>query len=115
MVPTTLFLLVAVAVKLVTVNFNHHKKSFYQNYDPEKIALFASLEDSQDIETPPSKALDNGHASNNNEFKLKSVSLEQASINVFGKKAKTLKNSFNNYSSYFISIPIFLLNRTIRI
>lgn len=113
--PITILLIVVALAKLVSVNFHGHKKSFYQNYDPDKIALLASSDDSQNIEIPPSKAIENGHTNNNNEFKLKSIKVEQESVNVFNFKDMILKNSFLYYSRSCISVPIYISNRSILI
>ncbi len=113
--PITILLIVVVLAKLVTVNFHGHKKSFYQNYDPDKIALLASSSDSQDIEIPPSRAIENGHTNNSNEFKLKCIKVEQASVNIFNFKDLILKDSFLYYSKSCVSVPIYISNRSILI
>jgi len=113
--PFVLMVLMAVVVKIIAVNFHSHKKSFYQNYDPEKIALYASSADEQNIEIPPAKNFGNGHTTNNNEFKFKCVGLEQASIDVFKSRHILLNNTFKSRSNILNAVPIFLSNRSILI
>jgi hypothetical protein len=113
--PITLLFLAAVLFKIVSLNLSNHKKSFYQNYDPEKIALYASSADKQEIEIPPSKNFSNGHTNNNNEFKFKCVGLEQASIDLFKNRHIVLDYNFKSRSNLLNAIPIFLSNRSILI
>lgn len=113
--PLTILLLVAVIAKIITVNLQKHHKSFYQNYDPEKIALYASADDKQEIEVPPSKAPVNGHTNNNNEFKFKCLALEQASIDLFKDNKIVLKSCFLKRTDLSRAAPIYLSNRSILI
>lgn len=115
--PWIFLVLLALVAKILMINYGVQKKSYYQNYDPEKIAKYTteSSSDKQEIEIPPSKVLSNGHTNNNNEFKFKCLSLEQASIDVFKKGSSYIFNNLNKGFVFKPLTPIYLSNRSILI